>query len=264
MSAEGITRVRRGALAIPNATVYDDSLSYSALGILAVLLARPDDAPKGYRTLMRPGARVGQAAILSAFRELRAAGYRYQFLRTGKSSDGRPKVYTDTYIYDAPVSLEQAKREHFEVTGQVAIEQPDRRKQAKLPEPEQAAQDTEPEAQPEREGARLCDAHKRDAHGSAAHKPDAQTPGGLSGVVPSSLPHTQINQAIEEIQDQELPAQPTQQPGDDATPKNPFALTPEQMETNRRGAALAKAQLRARGPFAERGPSGCIDEEQGA
>lgn len=103
-----------------NITVYDSQLSYAALGVLAVMLARPDDAPKGYRSLMRPG--VGQKSILSAFGELRAGGYRYQFYRHEADERGRMHIYTDTYIYDVPTSLEDAKRDHFEETGKVAID----------------------------------------------------------------------------------------------------------------------------------------------
>jgi len=238
MSAEGITRVkRRGAVILDNNTVYDDSISYTALGVLAVLLARPDDAPKGYRTLKRPG--VGQASILSAFRELRQAGYRYQFLRTGKNDQGKAKVYTDTYIYESPVSLEMAKQDHFATTGHVAIDMPDKRKAKETPASETA--------QPDVEGARLCDAHKGGAHSCDAHDRCAQTPGSAS-VGFSGSPNTveQINQgpANEKAQDQELPAQPGAAAGDDATPKAPLTLTPEQMERNKRGAAAARAALR--------------------
>lgn len=232
MSAEGITRVkRRGALVLDNNTVYDQSISYTALGVLAVLLARPDDAPKGYRTLKRPEAGVGQASILSAFRELREAGYRYQFLRPETTPSGN-RVYTDTYIYETPVSLEMAKRDHFEATGKVAIDVPDRRK-----------------------GARVPDAQDPDAQASGAQDPDAQTPGdasvGFSG--PEKTPG-QINQReasepagapVENSQGaQELPAQPRAAAADGAAPK-PVGLTPEQMARNARGAAAARAALRA-------------------
>jgi hypothetical protein len=40
---------RRGSLVLANETVYDRNLSYTALGVLAVLLARPDDAPVPHR-----------------------------------------------------------------------------------------------------------------------------------------------------------------------------------------------------------------------
>jgi hypothetical protein len=233
VSAEGVTRVRRrGAVILDNNTVYDTSISYTALGVLAVLLARPDDAPKGYRTLLRPEAGVGQASILSAFRELRSAGYRYQFLRTVTTPTGN-KVYTDTYIYEAPVSLEMAKRDHFDTTGQVAIDVPDRRKsKATL--------------------ASVPDAQDPDAQDPGAHAPAAQTPGGASvGFQALEKTPAQINQReangtpVENSKaGQVLPSQPTAAAGNAATPKAPLTLTPEQMERNRQGAARARAALR--------------------
>ena len=230
MSIEGITRVkRRGAVILPNETVYDDTLSYTALGVLAVLLARPDEAPKGYRTLMRPNAGVGQKSILSAFRELRAGGYRYQFLRTVTTPNGN-KVYTDTYIYDAPATPEMAKRDHFESTGCMAVDVPDKR-------PSKATL------------ASLRDAHERDAHERDAHERAAQRTGS-AGVTFSGSPKNveQINQKPEndEKPDEEQPSQPTATPANDATTPRPFmGITPEQMERNKAGAAKARAALRA-------------------
>jgi hypothetical protein len=230
MSIEGITRVRRrGQVILPNETVYDDTLSYTALGVLAVLLARPDDAPKGYRTLMRPNAGVGQKSILSAFRELRAGGYRYQFLRTVSTPDGN-KVYTDTYIYDSPATPEMAKQDHFESTGCMAIEVPDRRKgKGTL--------------------ASLRDAHERDAHERDAHERAAQRTGS-AGVTFSGSPKPveQINQEPEnEKTPKELPSQPTATPANDATktPRPYLGITEEQKARNREGAAKARAALRA-------------------
>lgn len=229
MTIEGITRVkRRGQVILPNETVYDDTLSYTALGVLAVLLARPDDAPKGYRTLMRPNAGVGQKSILSAFRELRAGGYRYQFLRTVTTPNGN-KVYTDTYIYDEPATPEMAKRDHFESTGCSAVEVPDRRQsKATL--------------------ASLRGAHERDAHERGAHERAAQRT-GFAGVTFSASPKTveEINQGqAAENSTEELPSQPTAAPSDDATPPRPYmGITPEQMERNKAGAAAARAALRA-------------------
>lgn len=231
MSAgEGITKVRRrGSLVMDNNTVYDTSISYAALGILGVLLARPDDAPKGYRTLLRPAAGVGQASILSAFRELRAGGYRYQFLRS-ETVGGHNRVYTDTYIYELPVSLAEAKRDHFEATGHVAIDMPDRRKSKGTL-------------------ASVPDAHDPDAHAPAAHGPAAQNLGFAAGGFSASPKVEEINQreAGGNAQDHP-PAQPGAAAGDDAAtpPKaiSPFGLTPEQQSLNSRGAAAARAALR--------------------
>jgi hypothetical protein len=236
MTVEGITRVkRRGALVLDNNTVYDTSISYTALGVLAVLLARPDEAPKGYRTLKRPEAGVGQDSILSAFRELRAGGYRYQFLRPETTPKGN-RVFTDTYIYDTPVTLEMAKQDHFSATGKVAIEAPDRRKSKGTL-------------------ARVTGAQASGAQASGAQDPGAQNPGGASGEFSGSPKNVeQINQKPEndEKPTEELPAQPTATPGDDATKPRPFmGITPEQMERNKAGAAAARAALRAQASSTE-------------
>jgi hypothetical protein len=231
VSAEGITKVRRrGSLVLDNNTVYDNTISYAALGVLGVLLARPDDAPKGYRTLLRPAAGVGQASILSAFRELRAAGYRYQFLRS-ETVGGHNRVLTDTYIYELPVSLAEAKRDHFEATGHVAIDMPDRRKSKGTL-------------------ASVPDAHAPDAHAPGAHAPAAQNLGSAAGGF-SASPKTveEINQReASETAGTQLPAQPGAAAADDAAPRpqalSPFGLTPEQQSLNRQGAALARAALR--------------------
>lgn len=236
MSIEGITRVRRrGALVLDNNTVYDTSISYTALGVLAVLLARPDDAPKGYRTLKRPEAGVGQDSILTAFRELRAGGYRYQFLRPETTPKGN-RVYTDTYIYDTPVTLEMAKQDHFALTGKVAIEAPDRRK----------SKDTL---------ARVTGAQESGAQESGAQEPGAQNPGDASGKFLGSPKNVeQINQKREtdEKPGEEQPSQPTAATSDDANYLRHFmGITPEQMERNKAGAAAARAALRAQASSTE-------------
>lgn len=211
---------RRGSVVLANSTVYDRNLSYTALGVLAVLLARPDDAPKGYRTLMRPEAGVGQASILSAFRELRVNGYRYQFYRNESTPKGN-RVYTCTYIYEEPVSLEMAKRDHFDSTGQEA---------------------TEPVSRRVSKGtlASVPDAQAPDAHEPDAQAPDAQSPSSASEAFPAS-PKT-----VEEINQREAsaPALPEGSQGHDAT-RSPFGITARQAEINSKGAAAARAALRA-------------------
>ena len=213
---------RRGSLVLANETVYDRNLSYTALGVLAVLLARPDDAPKGYRTLLRPG--VGQASILSAFRELRANGYRYQFYRTETTPKGN-RVYTCTYIYEIPVSLEMAKRDHFDSTGQPATEVVSKR----------ASKGTL---------ASVPDAQDPDAQDPDAHAPDAQRPS--SAAVGFSPSNEEINQkaGASEKTPEALPSQAPAKPVNAATPKPYTGITPEQMELNSKGAAMARAALR--------------------
>jgi hypothetical protein len=211
---------RRGSLVLANETVYDRNLSYTALGVLAVLLARPDDAPKGYRTLMRPEAGVGQASILTAFRELRANGYRYQFYRTETTPRGN-RVYTCTYIYEIPVSLDMAKRDHFAETGCEPIEVESRTK------------------------SKGTLASVPDAQEPDAHAPDAQRPSSASvGFSPSD---EEINQREEPETEkpEEMPPQPGPNRGDAAAPSL-FGISPRQAEINSKGAALARAALRAK------------------
>jgi hypothetical protein len=222
MSNEEYRIRRRGSLVLANDTVYDRNISYTALGVLAVLLARPDDAPKGYRTLLRPG--VGQASILSAFRELRVNGYRYQFYRTDTTPKGN-RVYTCTYIYEVPVSLEMAKRDHFEVTGQTAIEVTDRRKSKGTL-------------------ASVPDAQDPDAQDPDAQAPDAQRPSSASvGFSPTNAEINQREATGTEKTGQELPSQPPATPANDA-PKPYTGISEEQMQRNREGAARARAALK--------------------
>ena len=227
MSTEEYRIRRRGSLVLANETVYDRNLSYTALGVLAVLLARPDDAPKGYRTLMRPEAGVGQASILSAFRELRANGYRYQFYRTATTSKGN-RVYTSTYIYEVPVSLEMAKRDHFETTGQVAREVEDKRK-SKV------------------HLASVPDAQEPEAQDPGHHEPEAQRPSSASvGFSPSDAEIHQ-REAPETVENDKKPETlPAQSAGSRPNDASPFGITPRQAEINSKGAALARAALRAK------------------
>lgn len=104
MSAGKTFVVRRGMTAVPNRTVYDDRLSYAALGVLTVLLARPDGAPAGYRDLMGRG--LGQAAMLTALRELDAAGYRHLIRRAGP----RGRFVTDVVVSEVPITPEAAQQ----------------------------------------------------------------------------------------------------------------------------------------------------------
>jgi len=115
--AEGGTYYRRrGHVTIPNETVQDQRLSYNALGVLVALMGRPPGSPAGYRQLIRPG--VGERAILGAFKELVAAGYRMQFLRREKASSGTGwRVVTDTYLSEDPLTLDEFKDWHKQATG---------------------------------------------------------------------------------------------------------------------------------------------------
>lgn len=101
--------VRRGHTVVPNATVYDERLSYAALGLLTVLIARPEtDAhgnrlPMGYRALAGRG--MGEKATRDALAELDAAGYRHLFT----TAAGRKGMRTDVVISDEPLTREEAE-----------------------------------------------------------------------------------------------------------------------------------------------------------
>lgn len=117
MSGKTFT-VRRGMTAIPNETIYgtylgipdangDPSrLSIQSLGLLLLLLSRPSGrASMGYRAFQGQG--MGRDALLRAFKELEAAGLRYQFKR--RSPGG--SIITDTIISEVPMSAEEAEEE---------------------------------------------------------------------------------------------------------------------------------------------------------
>jgi hypothetical protein len=109
MTARQFVR-RRGTTVVPNSTVYDSQLSYRALGLLLVLLSRPDAAPHGYRDLVGRG--LGEKAVRAALRELDAAGYRHQMKMrspdpTGHGGTGR--VLTLTLVSEDPVDEATAR-----------------------------------------------------------------------------------------------------------------------------------------------------------
>lgn len=117
MSGKTFT-VRRGMTAIPNETIYgkyvglpDENgdasrLSIQSLGLLLLLLSRPSGrASMGYRAFQGQG--MGRDALLKAFRELEAAGLRFQFKR--RSPGG--SIITDTVVSEVPMTKEEAEEE---------------------------------------------------------------------------------------------------------------------------------------------------------
>ena len=95
--------VRRGATALRNEVVFDERISYAALGILARALASPEGANLGYRAFVGRG--LGEKAVRAAMRELEAVGYRFRF--TLRKSSGR--VRTLTIFSDEPLTPQQAR-----------------------------------------------------------------------------------------------------------------------------------------------------------
>jgi hypothetical protein len=108
MSGGKVFVKRRGMTAIPNSTVWDERLSYMALGLLTVILASPQrKGGNGYRAYMGRGA--GEMATLRVLKELSELGYRHQFRR---SADG--KFTTDTVVSEVPITAEEAEQWHSE------------------------------------------------------------------------------------------------------------------------------------------------------
>lgn len=95
--------VRRGATALRNEVVFDERISYAALGILARALASPEGANLGYRAFAGRG--MGEKAVRAAMRELESVGYRFRF--TLRRPSGR--VRTLTIFSDEPLTLQQAR-----------------------------------------------------------------------------------------------------------------------------------------------------------
>lgn len=90
-------RPNRNFLIVDNATVRDERLSLRATGLLVRILSRPDNWRSDYRSLARE-CKEGQAAIRSALKELRQAGYIVQT----KHQDDKGQWATETVIYDRP------------------------------------------------------------------------------------------------------------------------------------------------------------------
>ena len=95
--------VRRGATALRNEVVFDERISYAALGILARALASPEGANLGYRAFVGRG--LGEKAVRAAMRELESVGYRFRF--TLRKASGR--VRTLTIFSDEPMTPQQAR-----------------------------------------------------------------------------------------------------------------------------------------------------------
>lgn len=94
--------VRKGATALRNETVWDESISFGALGILARALATPPGMRLGYRAFAGRG--MGEKAVRAAMRELEASGYRHRF--SVRREDGR--LRTLVFFFDEATSREEA------------------------------------------------------------------------------------------------------------------------------------------------------------
>lgn len=82
---------------IPRAALRDARLSYRARGVHARLLTNADDYSMTAEQIAREG-KEGRGAILSALRQLRAAGY----VRTERRREPNGHWMTETYVYEEP------------------------------------------------------------------------------------------------------------------------------------------------------------------
>jgi hypothetical protein len=108
-----ILRVKRtkGYTTIPNSTLCDDRLSYRARGVLAFLLAKPDDWET--KTTDLPGSREepreGRDAVRTALAELRKVGYMSQEREQYRDEEtGKLLWHTITVVRDFPEPDSQA------------------------------------------------------------------------------------------------------------------------------------------------------------
>ncbi|MFJ5230802.1 hypothetical protein ACIQBJ_13025 [Kitasatospora sp. NPDC088391] len=82
---------------LPNATLQDRQLSYTARGLLADLLSRPDDWQEDGRR-MADSSPQGRAAVRKALKELTEAGY--YVVETSRLADGT--ILSENHVFDLP------------------------------------------------------------------------------------------------------------------------------------------------------------------
>ena len=161
----------RGTTSVPNATIADERLSYAALGLLLVILARPESASQGYRAYMARG--TGQDSILKAFKQMADAGYRHQI--TKRTTDGRVETYTVVAEEPIPADIardwldEQLQQEdrawHFHARRELRKRAKERSIEAK------AAGDTVHGNAVHGDAVHGVPMHGQAVHGDAMHKP---------------------------------------------------------------------------------------------
>jgi hypothetical protein len=95
-----------GHQVVPNAVVWDGRLSYRALGVLTVMLARQAvGATMSAAAIADGDGREGRDAVRAAMGELTAAGY----LHTIRVSHGRGQIRNATRAYPQPMSPAAAR-----------------------------------------------------------------------------------------------------------------------------------------------------------
>ena len=83
---------------IPNSAIADDQLDLKALGLLVIMLSKPDGWTFRERNLAE-AAGVGRDALRTAMKTLIEAGYVH---RSRVAEDGKPPI-TVTAVYDRPI-----------------------------------------------------------------------------------------------------------------------------------------------------------------
>jgi len=91
---------------IPNSAIADEQLDLKALGLLLVMLSKPDGWTFRERNLAEAG-RVGRDALRTAMKTLIDAGYVH---RSRVAEDGKPPI-TVTEVYDRPIQPKVGKSE---------------------------------------------------------------------------------------------------------------------------------------------------------
>jgi len=91
---------------IPNSAIADEQLDLKALGLLVLMLSKPDGWVFRERNLAE-AARVGRDALRSAMKTLIEAGYVH---RSRVAEDGKPPI-TVTEVYDRPIQAKVGKPE---------------------------------------------------------------------------------------------------------------------------------------------------------
>ncbi|WP_370066216.1 hypothetical protein [Streptacidiphilus sp. MAP5-3] len=107
----------RGFTALPNYLLQDRRLSYTARGLLADLLSRPDGWREDGRQ-MADSSPQGRTAVAKALRELARAGY----YRVEKVRQADGTVVSESHVYDAPQAAPAAR---FAVSGRRTLGGPD-------------------------------------------------------------------------------------------------------------------------------------------
>lgn len=91
-------RPESGFLIVRNEIARDERLSYRARGVLLDILSRPDNWSTSAERMVIADGTEKRDALLTAFRELRQAGY----MITTKTRDDKGHHRSQTYVYDMP------------------------------------------------------------------------------------------------------------------------------------------------------------------